>query len=155
MTTSTQTAHRPRKNVRKTILWTAFWVVVYVVGISLLSAIDGPDGKPWIEENILGETVRSLGLLASTVGPTLISVLRDTQEVKHEVKNDHSTNMRVENDSRHNEVLEKLKEVRKDVIGVRVEIRADREAVRDGFKAVNDSLHDHSERISRVEQRGH
>ena len=146
------------KKSPKTLLWTAVWVSLYFVGIFLLSAIDGPDGQPWIETSVLGESVKTLGLVASALGPSLVTVIRDGRVVKHEVKNDHSTNLRVENDSRHKETrgwIEDLRrdlhldlggvrqEIQEDRNAVRQELRADREAVREGLKRLESDLRTH------------
>lgn len=139
----------PRSRTVRIIGWTVVSVVAYFTLLPLLSAIDGPDGKPWIEANILGEQIKQLGLIASVSGPAAIALLKDVKDVKHEVKNDHSTNLRVENDSRHAETLKLFYEVRRDIGGIRQELRDDRRSVSDRFDVVHDALSEHSERINK------
>lgn len=153
---ATADGHKPERTPRsrtartaRIIGWTVVSVVAYFVLLPLLSAIDGPDGKPWIETSILGEQIKQLGLIASVSGPAAITLLKDVKDVKHEVKNDHSTNLRVENDSRHGEMLKLLNDVRQDIGGIRQELRDDRRSVSDRFDAVHDRLSEHSERINK------
>ena len=139
----------PRSRTVRIIGWTAVSVVAYFILLPLLSAIDGPDGKPWIATSILGEQLKQLGLIASVSGPAAIALLRDVKDVKHEVKNDHSANLRVENDSRHAETLKLFYEVRRDIGGIRQELRDDRRSVSDRFDVVHIALSEHSERINK------
>ena len=139
----------PRSRTARIIGWTVVSVIAYFFLLPLLSAIDGPDGQPWIETSILGEQIKQLGLIASVSGPAAIALLKDVKDVKHEVKNDHSTNLRVENDSRHAETLKLLSEVKKDIGGIRQELRDDRRSVSDRFDVVHNALAEHSERINK------
>lgn len=139
----------PRSRAARIIGWTGVSVIAYFVLLTLLSAIDGPDGKPWIETYILGEQIEQVGLISSVSGPAVIALLKDVKDVKHEVKNDHSTNLRVENDSRHAETLKLFADVRRDIGGIRQELRDDRRSVSDRFDIVHDALSEHSERINK------
>ena len=138
-----------RSRTARIIAWTVVSVVAYFILLPLLSAIDGPDGKPWIETSILGEQIKQLGLFASASGPAVIALLKDVKDVKHEVKNDHITNLRVENDSRHAETLKLFADVREDIGGIRQELRDDRRSVSDRFDVVHNVLSEHSERINK------
>lgn len=65
-----------------------------------------------------------IGVLAKRLG----TMKRDVTAVKHEVKNDHKTNMREEQDARHGENTEKLDYIVQAVawlIGMAVDNRAD------------------------------
>lgn len=139
----------PRSRTARIIGWTVVSVIAYFILLPLLSAIDGPDGKPWIEASILGEQIKQLGLIASVSGPAAIALLKDVKDVKHEVKNDHSTNFRVESDNRHEETLKILNDVRRDIGGIRQELRDDRRSVSDRFDVVHGALSEHSERINK------
>lgn len=139
----------PRSRTARIIGWTVVSVIAYFILLPLLSAIDGPDGKPWVETSILGEQIKQLGLIASVSGPAAIALLKDVKDVKHEVKNDHTTNFRVENDSRHAETLKLFADVRRDIGGIRQELRDDRRSVSDRFDVVHSSLSEHSERINK------
>lgn len=146
---STGTTKTSRSRTIRIVGWTVVSVTVYFFLLPLLSAIDGPDGQPWVETRILGEQIRQLGLIASVAGPAAIALLKDVKDVKYEVKNDHSTNLRVENDSRHAETLKLLSEVKKDIGGIRQELRDDRRSVSDRFDVVHNALAEHSERINK------
>lgn len=139
----------PRSRTARIIGWTVVSVIAYFILLPLLSAIDGPDGKPWIEASILGEQIKQLGLIASVSGPAAIALLKDVKDVKHEVKNDHSANLRVESDNRHEETLKILNDVRRDIGGIRQELRDDRRSVSDRFDVVHGALLEHSERINK------
>ena len=146
---STGTTKTSRSRTIRIVGWTVVSVTVYFFLLPLLSALDGPDGQPWVETRILGEQIRQLGLIASVAGPAAIALLKDVKDVKYEVKNDHSTNLRVENDSRHAETLKLLSEVKKDIGGIRQELRDDRRSVSDRFDVVHNALAEHSERINK------
>ncbi len=139
----------PRSRTTRIIGWTVVSVIAYFILLPLLSAIDGPDGQPWVETSILGEQIKQLGLIASMSGPAAIALLKDVKDVKHEVKNDHSANLRVENDSRHAETLKLFADVRRDIGGIRQELRDDRRSVSDRFDVVHNALAEHSERINK------
>ena len=64
-------------------------------------------------------TVAIVGVLAVRIG----KVRRDTTATREHVVNDHSTNFRDENDSRHAETAGWFRELRRDVGGIREEIR--------------------------------
>lgn len=132
------TSHRRKKP--RTFLWTILSVSVYLILIAALSGIDGPDGKPWIDTNVFGEAIKTLGLVAAAFGPALRDILRDTRVVKHEVKNDHAGNLRVEGDYRHaalkahlenlsgtaQATREDVQEIHKELRDIRTEQREDR-----------------------------
>ena len=145
--------HTPRSRTARIVGWTVISVIAYFILLPFLSAIDGPDGKPWIETSILGEQIKQLGLIASVSGPAAIALLKDVKDVKHEVKNDHTTNFRVENDSRYEETLKLFADVRRDIGGIRQELRDDRRSVSDRFDIVHDALSEHSGRINRRSNR--
>lgn len=146
---STGTTKTSRSRTVRIVVWTVVSVTVYFFLLPFLSAIDGPDGQPWVETSILGEQIKQLGLIASVSGPAAIALLKDVKDVKYEVKNDHSTNLRVENDSRHAETLKLLSEVRRDIGGIRQELRDDRRSVSDRFDVVHNALSEHGERINK------
>lgn len=60
-----------------------------------------------------------LGLLAKRVG----KVRSDTTATREQVENDHTTNLREENDGRHAETAGWFREIRRDLGGIREEIR--------------------------------
>lgn len=66
--------------------------------------------------------------------PTLSAYLnrRDTKAIRHQVQNSHSTNMREEQDQRHNEVLNQLSQIRSTLGSV------DRRTVRIGDEVIDD-----------------
>lgn len=158
MTVATIEPNTPRKP--RILLWTAVWIALYFIGIALLSAIDAPDGTPWIDSSVLGESVRTIGLVGAAFGPSLVNIVKDTRTVKHEVKNDHSANLRVESDTRHAETQrefarlhDSLETVNRNLNGVRDEVRGDREEVRQDVRDLRRDLDLHSKRIRLVENR--
>lgn len=88
----------PKKDY--TLLWTALSLVIAISVLLAVSAIDDTKGEPWIANSLVGQAIATLGLVAAGFGPLLVKVTKDTAAVKHEVKNDHSSNMRVESDVR-------------------------------------------------------
>lgn len=84
-------------------------------------------------------TVAFVGVLAVRIG----KVRRDTTATREHVVNDHTTNFRDENDSRHDETRGWFHELRRDVGGIREEIRG----LRRDDRAI-------AERVARIEERG-
>lgn len=84
-------------------------------------------------------TVAIVGVLAVRIG----KVRRDTTATREHVVNDHTTNFRDENDSRHAETKGWFRELRRDVGGIREDIRLLRKDDRNL-----------SARITRIEQKG-
>lgn len=84
-------------------------------------------------------TVAFVGVLTVRMG----KVRRDTTATREQVVNDHSTNFRDENDSRHAETRGWFRELRRDVGGIRKDIRQ-----------LRDDDHELAGRISRIEQKG-
>lgn len=107
---------RDRKPIR-----VGFWTILLIfvaIGISIgLSALDDDKGNPLFDNGTLTSTISAAALIGAAVGPILLQQYRDNQVIKHEVKNDHKTNMRVEQDQRHyvnsNQNMTILDEVRK------------------------------------------
>lgn len=115
-TGSHQTPPRDRKPIRVG-LWTVL-LILAAIGISIaLSALDDDKGNPLFDNNTLTSTISAAALVGAAVGPILLQQYRDSQVIKHEVKNDHKTNMRVEQDQRHyvnsNQNMTILDEVKK------------------------------------------
>lgn len=139
----------------RTFLWTVICVAVYFIVISLLSAVDGPDGTPWVDSSVLGEAIKTLGLFAAAFGPILLDLRKDTRTVKHEVKNDHTTNLRVESDQRYAATKRWMETISKDIGGIRGELRDDREATRKELSELRQGVSEHSQRIRYIERRQH
>lgn len=79
-------------------------------------------------------TLAVLGILAKRVGSvrrTTRAVLEDTAATREQVVNHHTTNLRVENDSRHAETAGWFRELRRDIGGIREELRGVRRDHRD------------------------
>lgn len=71
-------------------------------------------------------TLGVLGILAKRVGSvrrTTRAVQEDTAATREQVVNHHTTNLRVENDSRHAETAGWFRELRRDIGGMREDIR--------------------------------
>lgn len=84
-------------------------------------------------------TVAIVGVLAVVIG----KVRRDTTATREQVVNDHSTNLREENDGRHAETAGWFRELRRDLGGIREEIR--------GLRRDDREL---SRRVTNLEQKG-
>lgn len=84
-------------------------------------------------------TVAFVGILAVRLG----RVRRDTTATREHVVNDHSTNFRDENDTRHRETLSLFREVRRDIGGLRGDMRG----LRDDHRAL-------STRVDHIKQKG-
>jgi hypothetical protein len=84
-------------------------------------------------------TVAIVGVLAVRIG----KVHRDTKATRVQVENDHTTNLREENDGRHAETAGWFREIRRDLGGIREEIRGLRSDDRDLGK-----------RVTNLEQKG-
>ena len=95
---------KPRKKDR-TLLWTILLVSAMLVAILAVAAIHDRHGDPWISDSIIGQAIATLGIIGAAVGPSLVKVARDTATIKHEVKNDHHTNYRVEQDVRFDRII--------------------------------------------------
>lgn len=137
MTTGPQT-HQPDEHKAKPqgahpVLWAAGAVVLAVVAILVLGEVDTPDGEPIIKnpEALITQILITAGVIGAATLPLLIKTQKDAAEAKQQVSNDHSTNLRVENDERHSHVVslvvEKFDELTRhfntQVDGVRSDIR--------------------------------
>lgn len=138
--------HTPRSRPR-VILWTVLFLVAAIAIVLTLSVLDDVRDQPLFDSPLLQQTISTIALLGAAFGPSLYANRQDTKVIRHEVKNDHSENMRVENDSRHAETERWFAELRsdlsgfrQDVGGIRAELRHDREAVRLGFSNANTDI---------------
>lgn len=84
-------------------------------------------------------TLAVLGILAKRVG----NVRRDTTATREQVVNDHTTNLREENDGRHAETAAWFRELRRDLGGIREDIRG----IRSDHRAL-------SGRVDRIQTKG-
>lgn len=84
-------------------------------------------------------TVTLLGILAAQLG----KVRRDSTATREQVVNHHTTNFRDENDSRHRETRGWFNDLRRDVGGLRKDIRQ-----------LRDDDHELAVRITHIEQKG-
>lgn len=112
-------------------------------------------------------TLALLGLLGSWVG----KVKKDAAEARTnsaaarvQVENDHDTNLREENDSRHAEtkrwmedlrrtVTGQFKSVQRDIGGIRQELRDDRRANHDNHQATTEQIQDLADRMTNLEHK--
>jgi len=108
--------------------------IVLTVAIPL--AVFAFDWADWVpSEKIIIQLIASTGLVLVALGPIYHSnrkkhaaTAENIEIIKHEVKNDHNTNLRVESDQRHAEnvaynqrVLDEIKALRGDIQGLRTE----------------------------------
>jgi type II secretory pathway component PulK len=71
-----------------------------------MSTIDTPDGKPWLESTIIGQTLATLGLVLAAVLPSLLGTRKDAAVVREQVQNSHTINQRDDMDQKHDSVVE-------------------------------------------------
>ena len=101
------------RNIR-TALWTAVSVVGTIIGLLVLSTINNPDGTPWLESSLLGQTIVVVGSLSAIVLPTLIGARRDAAVARDQLENSHVqnadkvSNVRDDLDHKHSALLEAL-----------------------------------------------
>lgn len=93
---------------RKTILWTVASVCSSFIIVLILSTIKTPDGDYWLESSTIGQTVSTLGVVASAVLPTMLSSRKDTAVIREQVQNSHQEPLRNDLDGKHDTVIEKL-----------------------------------------------
>lgn len=79
---------------------------------------------------IIGGTQAVVVALISALMVRFNKVRRDTQATRENVVNDHTINLRDENDQRHVEVTRALRDIGRDIGGVRQELRGLRETDR-------------------------
>jgi len=72
---------------------------------------------------LIGCTQAVLVALVSVLAVRVGRVQRDAAATREQVVNDHSTNMREENDTRHNETRSWFRDLRRDIGGIREELR--------------------------------
>lgn len=100
-------AHRnvARNRQTKTVIWTGLAVAAALVGILILSTIDTPDGKPWLESTLIGQTLATMGLILAAILPSLLGTRKDTAVVREQVQNSHTKNQRDDMDDKHDVVV--------------------------------------------------
>lgn len=99
------------KQIRTGIL-TAISVFSAVLVLLILSAIDGPDGKPWLESTLVGQTLAMLGVVAAAVLPGLLATRKDAAVARDQLENSHVSdtskvsNVRDDLDHKHSAVMD-------------------------------------------------
>lgn len=90
----------------------------------------------WMTEAVILQLVITLGVIAGGGIPayfkfksTLAEIGKDAREAREQVKNSHDTNLREEGDVRHEEILEAMREVKRDMQGVRDDNQATRKDI--------------------------
>lgn len=151
------TAHVPSKpKSAHPVLWAVGAVILAVVAILVLGAVDTPDGDPIIKnpEALITQILITAGVIGAATLPLLIKTQKDAAAAKEQVSNDHPTNLRVEQDDRHNVVVtlvtEKFDEltrhfntqldgIRSDIRGVRYDVGRNT----NGLQTTRDKLDQH------------
>jgi hypothetical protein len=96
----------------RTAVWTAVWLVVAIACLLLLSTIDNPDGTPWLESSLLGQTLTLLGVLSAIVLPALFAARKDAAVTRDQLENSHVddaskvSNVRDDLDHKHSAVID-------------------------------------------------
>jgi len=80
----------------------------------------------WMTETVIVQIVITAGVILGAGIPAyfafrskLAEIGKDAREAREQVKNDHDTNLREEGDERHGEQMKALKELARDVRGLR------------------------------------
>jgi hypothetical protein len=103
-----------RRIARNIVLWVvAISVVLMGIVIVLGAAIYPKVGEPLIEspEALLGTIVTAVGGLLVVLLPMLLRSEQNSEVIRNEVKNSHSTNLRDDLDDNHTSIVEALKEI--------------------------------------------
>ncbi|WP_417555580.1 hypothetical protein [Microbacterium sp.] len=126
-------------------------VLLVCVAIVWAGAIHDPDGNSLLADP--GAVLLGLFALVGTLGSALIAKLAPSLKVIEEnVQNDHKKpdgsplNMRDDLDEKHDVVIDTLRDLRRDIGGIREEIRNDRRATADRFDGIDDRLQKIDER---------
>lgn len=162
----------------KTGLITVVSVFLAILILLALSAIDNPDGTPWLESTLIGQTLAMLGVVTAAVLPSLLATRRDVAVARDQLENTHVdapgkiSNVRDDIDHKHDVMLEvlsafsekmehKFDGVYAEFRGVRKDIgraadQADRAAVaaarvRDTIDEVKEVVDTYKERLGSVE----
>lgn len=101
-------------------LWTLFAVFIVVIGVLILSAVNNTDGTPWIENNIVVQTLLTISAVAAIALPSLLSARKDVAVTRDQVQNSHSINLRDDQDQKHDVVVDLISQVIK-VVDVKIE----------------------------------
>lgn len=162
----------------RTGLITAVSVFVAILVLLILSAIDNPDGTPWLESSLIGQTLAMLGVVAAAVLPSLLATRRDVAVARDQLENTHVdapgkiSNVRDDIDHKHDALVDlvnafsekmehKFDGVYAEFRGMRRDIgraadQADRAAqaagrVRDTVDEVKEVVDQYKERLGSVE----
>lgn len=154
-----------RNRQAKTGLWTVLSITIAIFGILILSTIDTPDGKPWLESTLIGQTLATMGLVLAAVLPSLLGTRKDAAVVREQVQNSHVKNQRDDMDDKHDEIRdligvefsklhheihERFEGVASDFRGVRKDIGRSADDIRGlatGHKELRDKLDDLGGRV--------
>lgn len=141
MTVFTKTIHTISGSVDGFVTRHPFFTGGVILTVAIPLAVFTFDMVDWIpSEGIITQFIASTGLVLIALIPLYYTnrkkqnaTAEDIKQIKHEVKNDHSTNLRVEGDERHREnvarfdaqeeankeILEAIKGLAKDIRGLR------------------------------------
>lgn len=99
----------------RTALWTTVSIVGAIVGLLLLSTIDNPDGTPWLEGTVIGQSLALLAVVTAAILPSLLAQQKSIEETKRvahvvrdEVQNSHTVNFRDNIDNNHSTVVDAI-----------------------------------------------
>lgn len=162
----------------RTGLITVVSVFIAIIVLLALSAIDNPDGSPWLESSLIGQTLAMLGVVAAAVLPSLLATRRDAAVARDQLENTHVdapgkvSNVRDDIDQKHDALVDLVnafsKQMEHKFDGVYAEFRgmrrdigraadqADHAAqaasrVRDSVDAVKDTVDEYRDRLGSVE----
>lgn len=164
--------HVRNKQIR-TGLWTTISIGAAIILLLVLSSINNPDGTPWLESTLIGQTLAMLGVVAAAVLPSLIATRRDAAVAREQLENSHVedsskvSNVRDDLDHKHGAVMDAVAELaarmERKFDGVYAEFRGTRgdigraarqaDAARDAADTLRDKVDVIAGRVSDVHDR--
>lgn len=139
-----------RRQVR-TGLFTAISVLSTFLVILGLSTVDNPDGTPWLESSVIGQSLATLGLITAAVLPSLLGTRKDAAVARDQLENSHVddpsrvSNVRDDMDEKHSEILARL-----DRFEERVDRRFDGQSA--DIRGLRRDIGRHSDKIADLER---
>jgi hypothetical protein len=146
----------------QTGLWTIVAVLIVVIGVALLSAVDDGAGNPWIENNIVVQTLLTISAVAAIALPSLVSARKDVAEtnrttaiVRDQVQNSHTVNLRDDQDQKHDVVVDLISQVIK-IVDVKIEgVHSDIRGLRKDIGRNTDQIDRNASATSRLGDQFH
>jgi hypothetical protein len=147
-----------KKRQLRTGLLTILSVSGTIVGVLFLSAVDNPDGTPWLESTIIGQTLVTLGVVASAILPSLLGARKDAAVTRDQLENAHVdapgrvSNVRDDLDGKHERTVDILAAIDKKIDRRFDTVASDVRGIRRDIGRLWDKAESNSGRILDLEQ---